>query len=172
MIVGGVVVLALLGVVAFAMTRGKKTENKPIEVSATMPKQEHVTIEPIVETPKPDKGSAATKPPDALIETHKPDVKPHDKKSARDKKVARDKKPPVVEVPKEQAKPAGVSRDTVTNEWLAARRDYAGYKSKNGTTLEKEYTDLVVYVQYNVSKEADLPETLARIQAFRRKIRE
>ena len=76
-------------------------------------------------------------------------------------------------MPKDQPKKTdGTSRDTVTNEWLAARREYAAYKNKNGSTLEKEYTDLVVYVQFNVSKEANLAETLAKIQSFRRKIRE
>ena len=91
------------------------------------------------------------------------------------KKRPRDKDRPKVtpDPPKEQIKKdAGVTRDAVTNEWLAARREYASYKSNNGTTLEKEYTDLVVYVQYNVSNQANLADTLARIQAFRRKIRE
>jgi eukaryotic-like serine/threonine-protein kinase len=171
LIIGGAVVVVLLGIVAFAMTRGGDDKKQPKPIVAVEPKDNHVTIEPIEEPPPNDK-KALVPVDDPAIEIVKPE--PHkrdkDKKSNRDKKVQ-----PVPEIKKvdDQAKkPEGISRDSVTNEWLAARREYAGYKNKNGTTLEKEYTDLVVYVQYNVSKEANLPETLARIQAFRRKIRE
>jgi hypothetical protein len=174
LIIGGAVVVVLLGIVGFAMTRGD--DKKPAQIATTDPKDSHVTIEPIEEPlPPPDK--KALVPEDPAVEIEKPAEPPRprdkDKKSARDKK---DKPPDVKKVeraPDDQAKkPEGISRDSVTNEWLAARREYASYKNKNGTTLEKEYTDLVVYVQYNVSKEANLPETLARIQGFRRKIRE
>jgi eukaryotic-like serine/threonine-protein kinase len=171
LIIGGAVVV-LLGIVAFAMTRGD--DKKPAAIATTDPKDSHVTIEPIEEPlPSPDK--KALVPEDPAVEIEKPAEthKPRDKKSTRDKKVQTPADVKKVERSDDQAKkPEGISRDSVTNEWLAARREYAGYKNKNGTTLEKEYTDLVVYVQYNVSKEANLPETLARIQGFRRKIRE
>lgn len=178
MIVGGLVVLALVGVVAFAMTRGGKGESRSAPVAAVADAQSQVTIEPIIEPVQDGSaGSARTlvAPPTEDAGTKpghdedpkKPDHPGHRVKKPRDKDRV---KPP--DPPKDQAKKPEISRDVVTNEWLAARREYAAYKNKNGTTLEKEYTDLVVYVQYNVSKDANLPETLARIQAFRRKIRE
>ncbi|MDQ3369855.1 MAG: hypothetical protein M3680_30930, partial [Myxococcota bacterium] len=92
-----------------------------------------------------------------------------------------DRPPPVrphrVREPKPERKdvvvvkpPEGVTRDAVTTEWMATRREYAAFKSKNGSQLEKEYTDLVVHVQYN--RDVNLADTLSRIQSFRRKIRE
>nr|MBA3819960.1 hypothetical protein [Deltaproteobacteria bacterium] len=66
--------------------------------------------------------------------------------------------------------PEGVTRDAVTSEWMATRREYAAFTSKNGSQLEKEYTDLVVHVQYN--RDVNLADTLSRIQSFRRKISE
>jgi serine/threonine protein kinase len=182
MIIGGVVVIALLGVVAFAMTRDKDTKTQTAKVvDATDKKQNQITIVPI------EDGSAAVQPPStpgsaAAIPAVKSEDKVDDKdkkpepshgsskKRPRDKDRDKDKtaKTPKVEEP---PKP-GVTKDIVTNEWMAARREYTAYKNKNGTTLEKEYTDLAVYVQFNMPKEANLAETLGRIQSFRKKIRE
>ena len=177
MIIGGVVVLALLGVVAFAMTRGKD-DKKSSRIASTEPAKANnqITIEPIDDPKHGSAGSAETKPPDvkALVDDKKPPEQHTG--SAQKIKKPRDKDRPKQlppDPPKDQAKkPDVISRDVVTNEWLAAKREYAGYKSKNGMTLDHEYLDLVVYVQNHSSKDANLPETLGRIQAFRRKIRE
>jgi len=60
---------------------------------------------------------------------------------------------------------------------LSAAAHAQGPPAKNAKAsatqpLDKEYTDLVVYVQFNMPKETNLAETLAKIQSFRRKIRE
>lgn len=182
LVIGGLVVLALLGVVAYAMTRGKKSDPKTDAVAATVPgKNDHVTIEPIVEPPKSEdkgSGSAAVAPVEKPVDVVQPKDEKPEKTGSGHKKKPREKDKPktVAEAPKETPGVSrvtpGVTRDSVTNEWLAARREYGSYKAKNGTQLEKEYTDLLVYVQYNISNAANLQETLGRIQAFRRKIRE
>jgi hypothetical protein len=64
-----------------------------------------------------------------------------------------------------------VTKDQVTNKFLAARREWDAYKSTH-TGLEKEWNDLANYVVYNLHGEANLGETLRRIEAFQRKMRE
>ncbi len=178
MVIGGLVVIALLGVVAFAMTRGGDKTKAPAVADASdaaQKKNDQITVVPIddgsggsaavvtpptptptdADVPKVDDSKDKDKPPTKPPHVKKPHDKPHDKT--------------IAEAPK---KDPAVSRDLVTNEWLATRREYATYKAKNGTQLEKEYTDLVVYVQFNMPKDANLGETLGRIQAFHRKIRE
>jgi hypothetical protein len=174
LVIAALAVVAVLAVVAFAMLRGDK--QKPAVAKAD-DKANQITVVPIEEQPKPDVKKVETpisvdaQEPSKIVDkvkTPEPGTGSHKKQRVRDRDKDKDKKKEVAEAPQKDA----VSRDAVTNEWLAAKREYAAYKNKNGTTLEKEYTDLVVYVQFNVSKEANLPETLAKIQSFRRKIRE
>ncbi|HLL24758.1 MAG TPA: hypothetical protein VK427_21645, partial [Kofleriaceae bacterium] len=171
LVIGGVVALALLAVVVFAMTREERRAATPQPAVATAKQSNEITIVPIDDATAQAKALAPPTPEPTAVATDvvRTPGKPAAKR-ARSKQVADTS--PKETAPKEPPARNTISRDDVANEWLAARREYAGYKNKNGTTLEKEYTDLVVYVQYNVSKEANLPETLGRIQAFRRKIRE
>ncbi|MBA3394912.1 MAG: protein kinase [Deltaproteobacteria bacterium] len=175
-------VIALLGVAAigaaiFALTRGPDKAGA-VAAADKAPRKHEITVVPIeptepVTTPVTAPGSAAEPASSGSSEPAagsadvpikiQPHVRPHRPRPPKPDVPPRDppKKPEL-----------GVSRDVVTNEWMATRRDYAAYKSKNGSQLEKEYTDLVVYVQYNMSSEANLAATLGKIQSFRRKIRE
>ncbi len=173
-----VAVLGLAAVAAaiFALTR-KPDRTDAVAAADKAPAKHEITVVPIdpTEATAPVKAGSAVDPAlassgasgsaagsaDVPIKVS-PHVRPHRPR------------PPRPEAPRDPPKKPelGVSRDVVTNEWMATRRDYAAYKSKNGSQLEKEYTDLVVHVQYNMSSEANLAVTLGKIQAFRRKIRE
>ena len=182
LIVGAVVAVALLGIVAFALTRGERTSNAQT-ADATAKRTNQITVVPIedgIEDRIEDgSGSAAViadvPPPDAAPVTAPPDT-PIVKKARPPRDRRRDPKEPAIKKPEpadDKAEPRKeISRDMVRNEWQATRREYAAFKTKNGTQLEKEYTDLVVYVQFNLPKDTSLPDVLARIQSFRRKIRE
>jgi eukaryotic-like serine/threonine-protein kinase len=172
-------VIVVGAVVAFAMRGGsghtaeaKKdaTATAPVATGGpakTQPAKPAITVEPI-EQPgtTPGSGSEIQMTPTPARPTQpaatQPITKPHRTKDHRESKQPTPPPPP----DKKE-----VTKDQVTNRWLAARREYESYKSTH-TGLEKEWNDLANYVVYNLHGEANLAETLRRIESFQRKMRE
>lgn len=168
-------VLALLGaiavvaVVAFAMTRGGKKE--PDEV-ADATKDKGITFEPIEpKTPPPappqkvdvaappqvdDAGSAAVASPVK--------VTPPPKKTVV--RVKKEDPPKKVEAPK-----PGLTREAVGAKFSATSRLYEAYKTKNGMQLDREWNELAAFVQFKMTAD-NLDDAVRRIESFRAKLRE
>jgi eukaryotic-like serine/threonine-protein kinase len=178
------VVIVAGAVVAFAMRGGsgntaeakKKEPPAPPALAAASgspgngePAKPNITVEPIEPAAGSGSGEIQMTPtparppaPPVAAQVTKP---PHRPSSSR-----KDVKPPVPPPPPDVKKDQ-VTKDQVTNKFLAARREWDAYKTTH-TGLEKEWNDLANYVVYNLHGEANLGETLRRIEAFQRKMRE
>ncbi len=165
--------LAILLIVAvgFAM-RGSSKER----VAAAEPpvKKDVITVVPIEVGPTlaVGSGSGSAAGSDTEIEM-KPDVLPN-AGSAKDPRPHRPRPPrgsgsDAVKPPEIKPPPDSATIDTVTNKFMQAQRLYREYRTKNGGRLEKEFTDLMTYVQYDKGSPAD---RLKRIESFIGKMRE
>ncbi|MEP6862418.1 MAG: serine/threonine-protein kinase [Deltaproteobacteria bacterium] len=64
-----------------------------------------------------------------------------------------------------------LTRDAVASKFSAVKREYDGYKSKNGGRLDGDWGDLAMFVQYHLN-DSTLDEVAHRIDAFRSKLKE
>jgi len=177
--IAGAAALVIGGLVAFAMLRSPdqatSAASKPPKPEITVTAIEPDRADPPPRPPATELGAGSAAGPES--EAGSGSAAPTKPVVARVKPVREPKREPVKKPERDkpernEPRPEGVSRDAVMNEWMAARREYAAYKSKNGSQLEKDYTDLAVYVQYNTPRDANLADTLGKIQAFRKKIRD
>ncbi|MBX3160886.1 MAG: protein kinase [Deltaproteobacteria bacterium] len=177
--------LVLIVVVAFAMrgsSDAKKADDPQLATSAgasvrredppppappTKKKNPEIVVEPI------DPPTRTAVPPPVKVEAKRPPVQAPPRANPPVATKVEVKKDPPKQPPEVKKDPpaSGVTKDQVTNEWIRTTREYNGFKTSNGDRLEREWGDLLVYVQYNMPREANLAETLQRIQAFRQKMR-
>jgi serine/threonine protein kinase len=160
--------IAVIAVVAFAMTRGSKTE--PDKVADTT-KDKRITFEPI-ETkqppPPPPQKTTVVAPPE-VKDAGSAAVAPPIKKDPPIKKTTvrvRKDEPKKVET----AKP-GLTREAVGAKFSATSRQYEAYKTKNGMQLDREWNELTSFIQFKMTAE-NLDDAVRRIDNFRSKLRE
>jgi serine/threonine protein kinase len=195
--IGGAILL--VGIVAFAMTRGGSSDAKKPDdkTKASDTIAANVAGAKTEKTDKTDRTDKVDEKPDGKVELKNPEiiVEPIDMSSGSQGAAKPAQPPTKVEIkrpptqsptqrPKQQPEikkdppkppevkpPSGVTKGEVVAAWQSAAREYSAFKSSNGDRLEREWGDLLVYVQYNTSREANLAETLHRIQAFRQKMK-
>ncbi len=164
LILGLLGAIAVVAVVAFAMTRGSDTKGP--DTVAT--KEKGITFEPIEAKPPPpppqkavvapvDAGSAATVEPPVKV------TPPSKKATVRVKKDDPGKK---VEAPK-----AVLTREAVGAKFSATSRQYESYKTKNGMQLDREWNELTSFIQFKMTAD-NLDDAVRRIDSFRSKLRE
>jgi len=178
----------VIGVVVFAMTRTNH-ESNAATIAKTDPPKQHVTVEelppeqPIV-TPIGSDSKQAEAKADPKTEVAKPettDVKPDAKTDpkADSKADAKTVKQTHVQVHHQQThkqteiaapKPA-LTRDAVAAKFSAVKREYDGYKSKNGGRLDGDWGDLAMFVQYHLN-DSTLDEVAHRIEGFHAKMKD
>jgi serine/threonine protein kinase len=169
-ILAGVAVL-LVVVVAFARYGGSSTDKpkQPDQLAADLPapKRDVITVVPIDPPKQPEVANPVVGSGSAGPEIEMNPVV----RSGSNKRTI--KRPPRVETPKitpdPPVKPEGVTQDQVTNKFMAAQRLYREYKTKNGDRLNKDFTDLMTYVQFDKASPAD---RLHKIESFISKMRE
>jgi len=169
-----VAAVLVIGVVAFALTRGDKRTDTSKAAAAPKPPAIRVEAIPPEEQSPPlsQKQAAVAKssekttnpPPQIVVEKIEAPVvkapavdKRHDKKvdKRRDKKVA-------------EPKPE-LTREAVAAKFRAVKQAYDSYKQKNGGRYDHEWNDLASYVQYHST---ELEEVARRIDSFKAKLRE
>jgi hypothetical protein len=159
--------IAIVAVVAFAMTRGGKKEPDKV---AEATKDKGITFEPIEtkkQAPPPPQQTAVVAPPEVTdlgsaavpIKTNPPSKKP----TVRVKKDDPAKK---IEPPK-----AGLTREAVGARFSATSRQYEAYKAKNGMQLDREWNELTSFIQFKMNDD-NFDDAVRRIDAFRSKLRE
>ncbi len=159
--------IAIVAVVAFAMTRGGKKEPDKV---AEATKDKGITFEPIEtkkQAPPPPQQTAVVAPPEVTdmgsaadpIKTNPPSKKP----TVRVKKDDPAKK---IEPPK-----AGLTREAVGAKFSATSRQYEAYKAKNGMQLDREWNELTSFIQFKMNDD-NFDDAVRRIDAFRSKLRE
>jgi serine/threonine protein kinase len=158
--------IVLLGVVAFAALNNAKSQPaaastepkvkmtvRPLEPEPTKPAVEHKIVKE--ETPE-------VQPPPVDVKEKDPAKKPKIKRD-RDKKDPKDNpKTPVV-----QPDP-GITPDQLQNKVMQATREYREFKAKNGGRLEKDWGDLMTYVQY---KKGNVEDRFRKVEEFRAKMK-
>jgi len=71
--------------------------------------------------------------------------------------------------PKHDAKADPMTHEQVAAKFQAVKREYDGFKAKNGAVLEGEWNNLANFIQYHAT---DMDDEARRIDAFRAKLRE
>ena len=165
--------IVLLGVVAFAaINNARKT---PTAVASPEPKVK-MTVRPLPEKP-------SEKPPEKPPEKPSQNIEPVDQKTVTPPEVAkdpirksdrkttkRDKKEPREKDPKEpvaQPEP-GITSDQLQNKVMQVTREYREFKDKNGGRLEKDWGDLMTYVQF---KKGSVDDRFRKVEEFRVKMK-
>jgi hypothetical protein len=89
-------------------------------------------------------------------------------REAAHKPVHKDAKPPAV------PPAASFTREQLAQKFQQVRHEYDDYKSKFGSRLEKEWGDLVTYIQYTLPHDSDAEhqEAARRFDAFRDRMRQ
>ncbi|HEY6038845.1 MAG TPA: hypothetical protein VIV58_31400, partial [Kofleriaceae bacterium] len=183
----GAAVLAIC-VVVFAMSRSNHDPAAATVAKADPPKP-HVTVEALPpEEPKqpivtpigsgdpkqaPEAKTEASTPPAAETKTEaKGDAKTEAKTDARTVKQAHVQvhRPPHKQTEIAPPKPA-LTREAVASKFSSVKREYDGYKSKNGGRLDGDWGDLAMFVQYHLN-DSTLDEVAHRIDAFRAKMKD
>jgi len=163
-----ILVILLVVVVVFAI-RGGGTSNEQVAASVPPPPRKDVItvvpIDPLDVKPKPVEVGAGS----AIENTMHPEpvgsgsakdpTRPH-RPRPRPQAGSGEPIPPKVET---------ATLDAVTNKFMQAQRLYREYREKNGGRLEKDFTDLMTYVQFDKASPAD---RLKRIESFIGKMRE
>ena len=159
--------IAVIAVVAFAMTRGSKKE--PDKVADTT-KDKRITFEPIeTKPPPPPQKTTVVAPPevkDAGSAAALPPVKKDPPVKKTTVRVKKDDPVKKVETPK-----PGLTREAVGAKFSATSRLYEAYKTKNGMQLDREWNELTSFIQFKMTAE-NLDDAVRRIDNFRSKLRE
>jgi serine/threonine protein kinase len=169
----GAAAVIVVAVVAFAMRRGDA--RKPIEpakmsdsAAQARPQTSAITVVPIDPLPPPAKGAGEIemKPDRVVPPPPPPPARPpragrHDpRRESRDTARA--------------DKPDGPTSDAVSGRFAMARRQYSSYREKNGGRLEKDFNDLMTFMQFqfNRADEASRKDAMRRIDTFLASMRE
>ncbi|MBA3462989.1 MAG: protein kinase [Deltaproteobacteria bacterium] len=165
--------LAVIAVVAVAMTRGKGETEKVAVADPAAGSAKKITFEPIeppqtLASPPPAKKEPAV----AQVETREGDVKD----PPPVKVVTKKKDPPRRVTDPLKKEPPKTTTTTLTREAVGAKfsatsRQYEAYKAKNGMQLDREWNELTSYIQYKMNADT-LDDAVRRIDAFRAKLRE
>jgi hypothetical protein len=170
--------VALVVLLGFALRGGSR--NEPVAAIEPPAKKDVITVEPIepvdvkAQAGSGSAGSGSAGSGSAAVEIQ---MNPEPVGSGSAKEPARPHRPRVrpPTAGSDAAKPDLTPKvdtatiDTVTNKFMQAQRLYREYREKNGGRLEKEFTDLMTYVQYDKASPAD---RLKRIESFIGKMRE
>lgn len=160
LVAGLLVAIGVVGLVAFAMTRG---DSKPAAKVADAAKDKGITFEPI-ESKQPAKPPEVTPPEVTPPEVPAKVTTPPKKTPPRVKKD--EPKKLVAEAPK----PA-LTREAVGEKFSATSRLYDAYKAKNGMQLDREWNELASFIQFKMNA-SNLEDAVRRIDSFRAKLRE
>jgi serine/threonine protein kinase len=162
-VVAGIMVL---GVVAFALTRGSDPPPPSANV-APAPPRPAIRVETITAEELPPQAAMSV----ATGESAKPAVKQPDKRPKVDKRLdkKRDKKSETSKTSVSPAPRNELTREAVAAKFRAVKQAYDAYKQKNGGRYDREWNDLASYVQYHST---ELDEVARRIDVFRAKLRE
>jgi eukaryotic-like serine/threonine-protein kinase len=155
-VIGAGIALAI-AVVAVAATRGGDAPAASPTVAIAPPpavpppRRDAIIVEPIEPAP--------AAPPVLVVEP----PQPQQQQPQQQQRPSRRAKPPTARSrPVAAEEPKEVTKDLVTNTALRATRLYREYKARNGTRLDAEYNDLLVYLQYD----RPLPERLKKLESF------
>jgi len=178
-----VAAVLVIGVVAFALTRGEKPASEAPKVAAKPQPAIRVEAIPPEEQTPPSHPAAEAKQPAQPEQQPAPQIvvqpitdKASDKvekqpaKAHHDKKIEK-KHVQKVEVAKAPPAPPKqeLTRDAVAAKFRAVKQAYDAYKQKNGGRYDQEWNDLASYVQYHPT---ELDEVARKIDSFRAKLRE
>jgi serine/threonine protein kinase len=175
----GVAIVAIVGGIVYALTRGDDTPApRPPAVASGEAAKPQVTPIPIDEqSPAKAAGSAgsagsavepSTTPPDAAepeVEVASPVPDRHPAKTHRHHEVK--KVDPGKGSADKKADP--ISKDAVIAKFRGIKHEYDTYVAKNGSRLEREWNDLNSFIQYHPD---ELEELSRKIDAFKAKLRE
>ncbi|HEY5934273.1 MAG TPA: hypothetical protein VIU61_06560, partial [Kofleriaceae bacterium] len=163
--------IVLLGVVAFAALNNARqsptaaASNEPKVKMTVRPLDPEPAKEPVKQT-KTAEPEPTPPPPDVTPE--KPPTKdakdPKDKRPKIKRKDPKDKDPKDVAVAPEPA----VTADQLQNKVMQATREYREFKEKNGGRLEKDWGDLMTYVQF---KKGSVEDRFRKVEEFRAKMK-
>lgn len=172
-VLGLLAAIAVIGVVAFAMTRGGTKQ--PAKV-ADATKDKGITFEPI--EPKPSTVESTPPPQKVASEVTPPEIAPTEvtppestKTPPRTQKPPRVKKDDPAKKQIAEAPKAALTREAVAAKFSATSRQYEAYKSKNGMQLDREWNELTSFIQFKMTPD-NLEDALHRIDSFRAKLRE
>ncbi len=177
-VLGLLAAIAVVGIVAFAMTRGG-AKSQPAKVSDAT-KDKDPLPEPI--DPKTTTGEPARPPQQVAVQ---PEVaaQPGDRGAAgghafqdADEGAAEAAGPGEEGGSGEEAGRRGSeghphAREAVAAKFSATSRQYEAYKSKNGMQLDREWNELTSFIQFKMTPD-NLEDALHRIDSFRSKLRE
>jgi serine/threonine protein kinase len=169
----GVLAVAVIGVVAFALTR----EDKPPAAKQVAAKPEsEIHVEPIPPEEQPTAVPQPAPQPEIqpAVQIDMPADRVGDKTTKRTKKSDRDKKDRKDKVEAVKAVPPPTNKSELTREavgakFQAVKRAYDAYKQKNGGRFDAEWNDLASYMNYHST---ELEEIARRIESFKAKLRE
>lgn len=173
-------VVMVVGVVAFALTRG---ESRPAPPKAAPPPKPAILVEaippeepappPVVTTEPVDKPVVAkvADRADGSDRSDKGDKASDKHPRTADKKLdkRRDKKPEMPKAQQAAAQKPELTREAVAAKFRAVKQAYDSYKQQNGGRFDQEWNDLASYVQYHST---ELEEVARRIDLFRAKLRD
>ena len=162
--------IVLLGVVAFAALNNAKSQ----PAAASNEPKVKMTVRPLAPEKDPLKEPKAV---DQKLVDPPPEIQPPDVKEPKEPKdpvkktkIRRDKDKPKDNpkaTPAVQPEP-GVTPDALQNKVMQATREYREFKDKNGGRLEKDWGDLMTYVQY---KKGSVEDRYRKVEEFRAKMK-
>ncbi|CAN5870094.1 hypothetical protein BH11MYX3_BH11MYX3_05550 [soil metagenome] len=172
-ILGLLTAIAVVAVIAVAMTRGGPRETSEVEKLAATTKG--ITFEPI------ENGAPST-PVQPLVKTDPVAVPPPEVQDAGAGSAVIARTPPVIVKRKDPHRDPPIKKDPpppktlLTREAVGAKfsatsRLYEAYKAKNGMQLDREWNELTSYIQFKMNTE-NLDDAVHRIESFRAKLRE
>ncbi len=140
--------------------------NPPVDPPPQQPTVEHITpIDAAVEVAVTPADAAVAPPPiDPAIQVDKPN--PHKTQTGRKPHPDPKRHDPLT---KHDSKADPLTHEQVAAKFQAVKREYDGYKAKNGAVLEGEWNNLADFIQYHPT---DVDDQARRIDAFRAKLRE
>ena len=166
-ILGLLSAIAVVAVIAVAMTRGGPREKSETDKLAATTKG--ITFEPIEATAPPiplNKDPVIVPPPEVR------DAGSGSAAISRPPPVVVKKKDPRREPPPKKDPPKTLlTREAVGAKFSATSRLYESYKAKNGMQLDREWNELTSFIQFKMNTE-NLDDAVHRIEAFRSKLRE
>lgn len=174
LVLGLLAAIAVVGVVAFAMTRGgSKAATK---VAGAAP-DKGITFEPIeapAEAPRPpppvEPRVVAPAQPVDPVEIVEPEVAVARTTPAKKTPVRVKKDDPAKKLAAESPKPL-LTREAVAAKFSATSRQYEAFKTKNGMQLDREWNELTSFIQFKMTAD-NLDDASRRIDSFRSKLRE
>jgi hypothetical protein len=180
--IAGAAVAILVAVVAFAMRGGGEqpagTPTKVADAGKPRGANAEITVVPIdpapaqTARPRSDAPDEIEMKPDNLVApvgSNGPATKPHRPPRGE---IRRDpKREPGTGLDK---RPEGPTSEAVSNRFATARRQYTGYRDKNGGRLEKDFNDLMTFMQFQfkTADEASRKDAMRRIDTFLAQMRE